>query len=130
MPALALIFHLIECADNGQRGAITQQAMVRAAAWSELLMQHARKAYGLLMDAGLAGAVALSKKIQSGAVQTGFSARDVHIKGWSGLTDIETVKTAIDVLVNENWLRPIIVETGGRRKESFEVNPKLSEGAK
>lgn len=126
VPALALIFHLVDCADSGQRGPVGVQSIVRAAAWSELLMDHARKAYGLLMDAGLSGAVALSKKIQAGAVQSGFSARDVHVKGWSGLTEIETVKAAIEVLVNEGWLRPAIVQTGGRKKDAFEINPKLT----
>ena len=126
VPALALIFHLVDCADSGQRGPVGVQSIVRAAAWSELLMDHARKAYGLLMDAGLSGAVALSKKIQAGAVQSGFSARDVHVKGWSGLTEIETVKAAIDALINEGWLRHAVVQTGGRKKEAFEINPKLT----
>lgn len=128
VPALALIFHLIECADSGQRGPVGVQSMVRAAAWSELLMEHARKTYGLLMDAGLAGAVALSKKIQSGAVQPGFSARDIHVKGWSGLSDIETVKAAIDALVNERWLKPVTIQSGGRKKDAYDINPKVTGG--
>jgi len=125
VPALALIFHLVDCADSGQRGPVSAPSMVRAAAWSELLMEHARKSYGLLVDAGLYGAVMLSKKIMAGAMQSGFSARDVHVKGWSGLTEIETVKAAIDVLVNEGWLRSVTIHTGGRKKDAFEVNPKL-----
>ena len=58
-------------------------------------------------------------------MQSGFSARDVQVKGWSGLTDIETVKAAIDVLVNEGWVRPVVIRTGGRKKDAYEINPKL-----
>jgi hypothetical protein len=46
MPALALILHLAECAAIGQRGAVTAQAALRAAAWCDYLEAHA----GAAMD--------------------------------------------------------------------------------
>jgi len=58
MPALALILHLAECAATGQRGAVTAQAALRAAAWCDYLEAHARRCYGLLVDDGLRSAQA------------------------------------------------------------------------
>jgi hypothetical protein len=52
-PALALIFHLVDCAAHGIRGPITKDAGLRAAAWCEYLEAHARRCYGLLKDDGL-----------------------------------------------------------------------------
>jgi Protein of unknown function (DUF3987)/Bifunctional DNA primase/polymerase, N-terminal len=55
-PALALIFHLADCAATGIRGPVTKGAALRAAAWCEYLEAHARRCYGLLKDDGLRAA--------------------------------------------------------------------------
>jgi hypothetical protein len=36
-PALALVFHLVDCAAQGIRGPVTKEAALRAAAWCEYL---------------------------------------------------------------------------------------------
>ena len=80
-PALALIFHLVDCAasvDNfGDRflvaGSITKEAAERAAAWCEYLEAHARRCYGLLKDDGLRSAMALTEKLKRGALEDGFT---------------------------------------------------------
>jgi hypothetical protein len=78
MPALALILHLAECAATGQRGAVTAQAALRAAAWCDYLEAHARRCYGLLVDDGLRSAQALADKVSQGKLSDGFTARDVR----------------------------------------------------
>jgi len=62
MPALALILHLVDCAASGQRGSVTKDAALRAAAWCDYLEAHARRCYGLLADDGLRAAQALADK--------------------------------------------------------------------
>jgi hypothetical protein len=59
-PALALLFHLIDCAAHGVRGPITRTCAIRAAGWCEYLEAHARRCYGLLRDSGLRSAQALA----------------------------------------------------------------------
>ena len=49
-PALALVFHLVDCAAHGVCGPVSKEAALRAAAWCEYLEAHARRCYGLLKD--------------------------------------------------------------------------------
>ncbi|MCE5294309.1 MAG: DUF3987 domain-containing protein, partial [Chlamydiales bacterium] len=72
-PAIALIFHLVDCAEHGHRGPIKAQSAIKAVAWCEYLEEHARRSYGLLADDGLRAAQALAEKIQKGALTDGFT---------------------------------------------------------
>jgi hypothetical protein len=129
-PALALILHLVECAATGQRGPVTAEAALRAAAWCEYLEAHARRCYGLLTDDGLRAAQALADKVRQGKLPDGFTARDVRRNQWRYLTTDEAAQAALDWLEDEGWLRPEEVGgTGpgtGRRTWRYFVNPKTS----
>jgi Protein of unknown function (DUF3987)/Type ISP C-terminal specificity domain len=85
-PALALIFHLVDCAAKDIRGAVSKDAAQRAAAWCEYLEAHARRCYGLLKDDGLRAAQALAAKLERGALEDGFTLRDVRRNQWRSLT--------------------------------------------
>jgi Protein of unknown function (DUF3987) len=130
-PALALILHLVDCAANRKRGAVTQAAALRAAAWCDYLEAHARRCYGLLTDDGLRAAQALAEKIRQGKVSDGFTARDIRRNQWRYLTTDEAVQAALDWLTDEIWLR--VEEVGstgpgsGRRTWRYFVNPKVRE---
>jgi hypothetical protein len=65
-PAMALVFHLVDCAAHGACGPVTEEAALRAAAWCEYLEAHARRCYGLLKDNGLRAAQALAAKLERG----------------------------------------------------------------
>ena len=104
-PAIALILHLVDCADTGRRGPISQEAALRAAAWCEFLEAHARRCYGLLADDGLRATQALSDKVASGRLMDGFTARDVRRNQWRYLTTDEAGHAALDWLEDEDWLR-------------------------
>lgn len=129
-PSLALILHLAECAATGQRGAVTVESALRAAAWCEYLEAHARRCYGLLADDGLRAAQALADKVRQGKLQDGFTARDVRRNQWRNLTTDEAVQAALDWLEDENWLRAD--EVGGvgpgtgRRTWRYSINPKAT----
>lgn len=128
-PALALIFHLVDCAADGVCGPIGRRAALRAAAWCEYLEAHARRCYGLLKDDGLRAAQALAWKIERGALEDGFTVRDVRRNQWRGLTKDEAIHAALDWLEDEAWLRSKAVGgTGpgsGRRTLRYSINPAI-----
>lgn len=128
-PALALIFHLIDCTHTERRGAITESAAIRAAAWCDYLEQHARRCYGLLLDDGLRSAQALAVKVKASKLSENFKARDVKRNQWRYLTTDESVQVALDWLIDEGWLRPKGIggsgPGSGRRTVQYLINPKL-----
>lgn len=133
-PALALIFHLVDCAATGLRGPVKVESALRAAAWCEYLEAHARRCYGLLIDDGLRAAQALSDKVRQGKLSDGFTARDVRRNQWRCLTTDEAVQAAVDWLEDEGWLRA--EEAGGtgpgmgRRTWRYFINPKAARAGK
>ncbi|RYF47359.1 MAG: DUF3987 domain-containing protein, partial [Cytophagaceae bacterium] len=133
-PALALILHLVDCMATGQRGPVTVEAAMRAAAWCEYLEAHARRCYGFLIDNGLRAAQALADKVRQGKLSDGFTARDVRRNQWRYLTSDEAVQAALDWLEDEDWLQS--EEVGGegpgtgRRTWRYFINPKIAKTGK
>ena len=76
-PALALIFHLVDCSATGARGPVSETAALMAAGWCEYLEAHARRCYGLLTDGGAQSANALADKIAAGKLTDGFNQRTI-----------------------------------------------------
>jgi hypothetical protein len=106
-PALALLFHLVDCVQIGQQncGPVKAASATKAAAWCEYLESHARRCYGLLADEGLRAAQSLTSKIAEGKLSNNFTMRDVRRNQWRNLTTDEAVKAAIDWLEDEGWLQ-------------------------
>ena len=127
LPALALIFHLVNRCTEGPCGAVTNEAALRAAAWCEFLEAHARRCYGLLKDGGLRAAQALASKLECGAIRDGFTVRDVRRNQWRSLTTDDSIRAALDWLEDDGWLQG--EETGGtgpgsgRRTIRYRINP-------
>jgi Protein of unknown function (DUF3987) len=128
-PALALVFHLVDCAAHGVCGPVTKDAALRAAAWCEYLEAHARRCYGLLKDDGLRAAQALAAKLERGALEDGFTLRDVRRNQWRNLTADEAIQAALDWLEDEDWLRSEATGgTGpgsGRRTLRYHIHPAI-----
>ncbi|MEK6805124.1 MAG: YfjI family protein [Pseudomonadota bacterium] len=127
-PALALIFHLVDCAAHGVCGPVSKEAALRAAAWCEYLEAHARRCYGLLKDDGLRAAQALAAKLERGKLEDGFSLRDVRRNQWRSLTTEESIQAALDWLEDEGWLRSKaagVSERGGRPTTIYTIHPAL-----
>ena len=128
-PALALVFHLVDCAANGVCGPVTKEAALRAAAWCEYLEAHARRCYGLLKDDGLRAAQALAAKLERGALEDGFTLRDVRRNQWRSLTTDDAIQAALDWLEDEDWLRSEATGgTGpgsGRRTLRYRIHPAI-----
>jgi hypothetical protein len=120
IPSLALINHL---ADGGT-SAVSEEAILRALAFSEYLETHARRAYASGNESETAIAKAILSKIRRGELDDNFTLRDIHQKCWSNLTDRDQIKAGLELLVDLEWLAAVTEHTGGRSKIIYSVNPR------
>jgi len=129
MPSLALIFHLLDLVTEGPNAPhrVTKDNAELAAGWCEYLEQHARRVYGLVTNAACQGAARLAEKLQGGALQDGFTVRDVYIKGWSLLSDRQPAANACYQLTTWGWLREQDIPSapGHKGKTVYLINPQV-----
>ena len=120
VPKLALITHLI---DTG-RGPVDQAAVLKALMWVEYLEAHALRLYGAGVEPGRAVARAILSRLQAGALEDRFTARDIYRRGWPGLDSPDHVQLGLSVLCDHDWIAPVDVETGGRHRIEHLINPR------
>ncbi len=141
IPALALIFHLVDCIEIGSRsGGVSLNALTAAIAWGDMLETHMLRVYSCITDNSHLKASLLSNKIlamlkkpsdktdKTNWISHGFTARSLRRRNWKGLTDDNAVQTALDVLIDYDWLDYKEVKStaqGGRPTERYWINPKL-----
>lgn len=129
VPALALLDHLIV----GRQGDISLKSLRRAIAWQKLLLAHARRAYAAVTSATMDSARALSKHIQRGALNDGFTVREVYRHNWSLLSNAKETTEAVEVLADLSWLRAVqdkrVSFTDGRPTVRYYINPRLKVAA-
>jgi hypothetical protein len=141
MPSLALLFELADRVGFvGFEGSSLANAenfvsldhTRQAAAFCEYLETHANRVYSCITTPQLRAARELAQHIEKRHIRNKdgdhdwFAARDVYLKGWSGLDSPEAVKQAVDVLQDAGWVRELSGESrplGGRPSNRFEVNP-------
>lgn len=124
VPVMALIQHL---ADGG-RGPVTTTPTLRALAWSEYLRSHAERVYASVAQPQMNVARAIARRIQSGDLAGTVRVRDLHRKGWSGLSDRAEIAEGLEVLADFGWLELAHHETGGRLSQVAIINPLAREG--
>ena len=127
MPALALLFHLIDSHAAGRLDPVSLDAAELAAAWCELLEHHANRIYQSAMDGDPGDAMKLAEKIKD-SVANPFTYRDVAKKGWTGLTTSEDVRRAVDLLDDRGWVKVVEVppgDRGGHPSKQVWIHPKL-----
>lgn len=138
MPALSLIFHLISIADRQARGenvnptGVCKHDAELAAAWCELLEEHARRIYGIVASVTAKATTELAKHIKKGELGERFTARAVHRKQWRFLTDADVVGVACEELVDARWLYEELTDPEWQRKRVcwYVVNPKVKANGK
>jgi hypothetical protein len=61
-----------------------------------------------------------------------FDLRDVYRNEWSGVggaDNKETIREALEILSDVNWVRPVARKTNGRPSEEYLISPRLEEVA-
>jgi len=127
VPALALLDHLIE----GAKGPITEPSLSRALMWGKFLYQHAKRAYASVTATSIDSAKNLSDKLIQGALNDGFTVRDIYRRNWSWLTDRKEVMAAVEILIDADWIRPCNKGLGadGRPAIHYTINPQVQKAA-
>jgi len=136
VPALALIFALVDTPDSG--GVIHERELIRALAWADYLRTHAERMYAAAVIPETTGAQALLTKIKAGklcdvdgVLLEAFTPRLVAVKHWAGLDTPEAVRKAADLLTDYGWLAREAVPTGaagGRPSDRYLIHPMLLKG--
>ena len=138
IPALALVFALIDTPDNGNL--IGEDELIRALAWGKYLRSHANRLYAAAVMPETTDAATLLSKIRSGKLTDGdgvildsFTPRQIAVKGWAGLGTPEAVRKAADLLADYDWLRRDVVQSGdalgrGRPSDRYTINPAALKG--
>lgn len=123
VPTLALLHHIL-C---GSRGPISAPSLVAACGWAEYLETHAQRLYGAAIDRTVTNATTILRRIKKGDLDPAFSLRDLHQKGWTGLTEASAVRAAAERLEAHHFLRIEHRQNprGGRPTEVCTVNPKI-----
>lgn len=122
VPALALILHL---ADGGT-GPVTLQATLRALAWADYLDSHALRCYGATVAGEIGAARRILARIKRGELLDGFKAREIDRAGWADLTDRDTVRAALALLVAHGYLIEVEISSttvGGRPTLAYRIHP-------
>ncbi|MEZ0538945.1 YfjI family protein [Fibrella arboris] len=135
MPALALIFHVINCvanpavtSSNIEKQLVTIEAAQMAVKWCDYLMSHARRIYGLLITANIESAKELIYHLKKGDLKDGFKARDVYRKQWMYLTTSEQAEAALSQLVTHHYIVEVqSPQTANGRPPApyYLINPKI-----
>lgn len=127
LPALALVFHLIDlgATAGGLPNAVNLKHAAMAAQWCEFLEAHARKLYQVELSRPATAAELLLEKIEAGQVKPGDSVRRIGRKGWAGLKSTDTIRQAIAVLEAHGYVRLVDVKpaAGGRPTQALQIHP-------
>ena len=136
IPALALIFALIDTPDSG--GIVNATELIRALAMGDYLRSHANRLYAAAVIPETTNAATLLSKIKGGkladrdgVIPDSFTPRQVAVKHWAGLGTPADVRVAADVLVDYDYLRREAVPSGaagGRPSDRYLINPALLKG--
>jgi putative DNA primase/helicase len=136
IPALALIFALVDTPDSGN--VIHERELIRALAWGDYLRSHAERLYAAAVIPETTGAQALLTKIKAGKLCDGdgvlldsFEPWKVAVKHWAGLTTPDAVRKAADMLTDYGWLAREAIPAGakgGRPSNRYLINPMLLKG--
>lgn len=129
MPAVALIFHVIEQVGQGRDtlGPVSKRAAAVAAAITDLLEVHARRIYLPITHKQVPTVKLLAERVRNHRLPNPFTARDLYNRNWSGLGSSDEAQPALDTLVERKWLRRVEVKHtgGGRPTTQFHINPKI-----
>lgn len=123
--AIALIFHCLENINEANfPDRVSLKTTIRALAYIEVMTTHARRVFALGENRIFSLAQIVLGKIKTGKLESGFTAREVKRKGWSGLQSGEMIQDVLTVLVDYGYLKTI--DSGERRPTTkYYINPAI-----
>ncbi len=123
VPGLALQYHLLDA----HQGHICEDCTYRALQMAVFLRKHAERIYASVLGGDYSGARALARRLLRGQLKDGFTARDLHHKGWADLSTPDAVRLAITYLIDFGWLNAVEHKTGGRPSTTYFLDLGASE---
>jgi putative DNA primase/helicase len=125
MSTLAALFELAKGTDREPLVSAAETA--RALDWCPYLRSHAERIYAAEASPSMRAAALLAKKIRERKADTAgvLEVRVIYRHHWEGLSDVELVKAACEVLVDAHWLREIDKPTGGRPAGRYQITPRV-----
>ncbi len=137
VPALALVFALVDTPDAGVIGA---QELARALDWADYLRSHAERLYAAAVMPETDGARLLLDRIRAGkladadgVIASAFTPRMVAVKHWTGLGTTDAVRKAAELLADHGWLKLETTKAGaagGRPSDRYLIHPDLVKGSR
>jgi len=121
VPSLALLIHLA----NDESGSVGYDCVKAAIAWAKYLESHAHRIYAPVLNPDMEFARALATKIKQGKLGQEFTIKDVYGPHWSNLTNSGQARTAVDILIDYDWLTAKTESTAGAPKTTYFVNPNV-----
>jgi hypothetical protein len=130
LPKIAALFQVIDLLDNGpSMGAhkIDVAHLNMAIDFVSYLESHMHRAYGCIQGTIAKAARALTRKLVTGKLKSGFTVRDVTQNDWKSLKDAKCVDLALCSLHEKGWVREQVLtpSRGGRPTTRWEINPVL-----
>lgn len=124
---LALLFHLTDTIESGNIQPVSAQALQLAIEWVAYLEGHARKIYAPELQRVPENVRELALRLLDGHIQDGTPIRDVYRHGWRALKSAGSVNSALDHLVEKDWVRieRVASPDGGRPSDRIRINPNL-----
>ncbi len=123
VPGLALLFHLL----NGHQDLVSKDSLETALQFAKYLKSHAKRTYCSVNGLDSAPTKALAKKLLEGKLVDDFTQRSLLHKGWTNLSNKDTVALAVNALVEHGWLSEHPSEKAGRKTTIYKINPRISE---
>lgn len=123
IPTLALLFELVD----GGRVEVGIKSTVRALAWADYLESHAMRLYSLASNRAMDAAKLILRRQDK--LQGPFTAREIQRAGWAGLSSVQDVTDALELLVDHRYLAEstkLPGSSGGRPKTEYRWHPSLA----
>jgi len=119
VPAIALLFHLLD----EHLGPVCETCLVKAIKFSVFLKKHAERIYASATGYDHAPARTLAGHLLKGHLPDGFTCRELVNKGWAGLGETALAQTALDTLLDYDWLFAEQVRGNHRPSVRYHLNP-------
>ncbi len=123
--AITLIFHCLENIESSNvPGEISETTILRAINYTDVLISHAKRVFGLGENQVFSLANSLLGKIKKGNLEQGFTQYDLKRKQWSGLKDYNDIRDVLDLLLDYGYLSEV-TKTKGRKTIGYNFHPSL-----